>query len=133
MTKSDIRWVGSALGTTALGREVAALRCGLDARAWDGAGLEKCSEALGISLINRQMPTPLPFDHARAYKLYFALFGEVQELVSGKHLLVVPSGPLTQLPFQVLVTTPPTSGNHRAVAWLPRTLKVDADWVILSA
>ena len=47
---------------------------------------------------------PLPFDHARAHKLYTALFGEVQDLIKGKHLLIVPSGPLTQLPFQVLVT-----------------------------
>jgi CHAT domain-containing protein len=37
-----------------------------------------------------------------------------------KHLLIVPSGPLTQLPFQVLVTKPPTSGDHRAAAWLVR-------------
>ena len=40
----------------------------------------------------------------RAHKLYSALFGEVQDLIKGKHLLIVPSGPLTQLPFQVLVT-----------------------------
>ena len=63
---------------------------------------------------------PLPFDHARAHKLYTALFGEVQDLIKGKHLLIVPSGPLTQLPFQVLVTKPPTSGDHRAAAWLAR-------------
>jgi hypothetical protein len=63
---------------------------------------------------------PLPFDHARAHKLYSALFGEVKDLIKGKHLLIAPSGPLTQLPFQVLVTKPPTSINHRSVAWLAR-------------
>src|SRR5215467_8925228 len=41
-------------------------------------------------------------------------------LIGGKHLLIVPSGPLTQLPFQVLVTAAPTSADHRAVAWLAR-------------
>ena len=63
---------------------------------------------------------PLPFDHVRAHKLYAALFGEVQDLVNGKHLLIVPSGPLTQLPFQVLITKPPTSSDHREAAWLAR-------------
>ena len=56
----------------------------------------------------------------RAHKLYMALFGEVRGLIKGKHLLIVPSGPLTQLPFQVLVTKAPTSGDHRAAAWLAR-------------
>jgi hypothetical protein len=42
---------------------------------------------------------PLPFDHGRAHKLYKALFGEVEGLIAGEHLLVVPSGPLTQLPL----------------------------------
>jgi hypothetical protein len=119
--KSDVRWVRSDVGTTALTREVAALRCGLDATSLEGAGAEKCSVATGIS--HDKMPPPgqtLPFDHARAHKLYLALFGEVRELIGGKHLLVVPSGPLTQLPFQVLVTKPPTSSDHREIAWLAR-------------
>ena len=46
----------------------------------------------------------LPFDTARAHALYKALFGGVEDLIRDKHLLIVPSGPLTQLPFQVLVT-----------------------------
>ena len=121
VTKTEVRWVRSDLGTAALTREVAALRCGLDATAWDGDGAEKCAKALGIPLDKAPGPNqPLPFDHARAHKLYTALFGEVQDLIKGKHLLIVPSGPLTQLPFQVLVTKPPTSGDHRAVAWLAR-------------
>ena len=80
----------------ALAGEVAALRCGLDATAWDRDGAEKCAKALGIPL--DKVPglyKPLPFDHARAHKLYSALFGEVHDLIDGKHLLVVPSGPLT--------------------------------------
>ena len=72
-------------------------------------------------------PKALPFDHARAHALYKALFGEVADLIKGKHLLLVPSGPLTQLPFQVLVTEPPMGSdpqgltpNHRSVRWLIR-------------
>ena len=57
---------------------------------------------------------------ARAYKLYQALFGQVEDLVKGKQLLIVPSGPLTQLPFQVLVMAPPASGDQKSAAWLIR-------------
>jgi CHAT domain-containing protein len=56
----------------------------------------------------------------------------VEDLIKGKHLLIVPSGPLTQLPFQVLVTAPPAGGDQvfagrdqtsiatKAAAWLVR-------------
>jgi CHAT domain-containing protein len=63
---------------------------------------------------------------ARAHALYTALFGGVEDVIKGKHLLIVPSGALTQLPFQVLVTDQPdpaASGSaafHRA-AWLIRS------------
>ena len=49
---------------------------------------------------------------------FTAEIGDVQDLIRGKRLLIVPSGPLTQLPFQVLVTEPPASSDHRATAWL---------------
>jgi CHAT domain-containing protein len=121
LTKADVRWVRADLGTAALAREVAALRCGLDETAWYGTGLKQCADMLGIP--TDQAPGPnqaLPFDHARVHKLYAALFGEVQDLVKGKHLLIVPSGPLTQLPFHVLITKEPTSKDHREAAWLAR-------------
>ena len=121
VTKTDLRWVRSHLGTAALTREVAALRCGLDATRWYGDEREKCTKTISIQLtIAPGTAEPLPFDHARAHKLYTTLFGEVRDLIKGKHLLIVPSGPLTQLPFQVLVTQPPTSSDHRAIAWLTR-------------
>jgi CHAT domain-containing protein len=65
----------------------------------------------------------LPFPIARAHALYKELFGEVESLIAGKHLLIVPSGPLTQLPFQVLVTEPPKAAvpetaRYRETAWL---------------
>ena len=64
----------------------------------------------------------LPFDHARAHKLYKGLFGEVEDLIKDKHLLIVPSGPLTQLPFQVLITAPPGSEqNDKTAAWFIRS------------
>ena len=121
VTKTDMRWVRSDVGTVALRREVAALRCGLDFTAWHDHGGQRCGQLLGIPL--DKVPgdqDPLPFDHARSYKLYQALFGEVEQMIAGKHLLVVPSGPLTNLPLQVLVTAPPNGSDHRSIAWLAR-------------
>ena len=40
---------------------------------------------------------PLPFDLSRAHRLYKTLFDPVADLIKGKQLLIVPSGPLTQL------------------------------------
>lgn len=118
MTKTEQRWVRSALGTKALQREVQALRCGLDAAAWAEPA---CAEIAGQ---NQRQPgsdgSPLPFDLARAHELYKALLGPVENLTRGKHLLVVASGPLTQLPFQVLVKTPARSSDYRSAAWLVR-------------
>ena len=112
ITKTDMRWVRSDLGTAALAREVQALRCGLDDTAWDD---KPCEDLTGQTYTDadRNAGKPLPFDHARAYKLYQALFGQAEDLIKGKQLLIVPSGALTQLPFQVLVTAPPASGDHR--------------------
>jgi hypothetical protein len=35
------------------------------------------------------------------------LFGQIEDLTKGRHLIIVPSGALTQLPFQVLVAAAP--------------------------
>lgn len=121
VTKTDVSWSRSPLGTKALTREVAALRCGLDAAAWQGEGAAKCASLLEIG--PDKVPennAPLPFDVARAHALYKAMFGQAEDIIRGKHLLIVPSGPLTQLPFQVLVTAPPAPGDYRSVAWLAR-------------
>jgi CHAT domain-containing protein len=102
------------LGTKALLREVQALRCGLDAAAWTGA---TCGE---VASQNQRQPGPVPFDLARAHDLYKTLLGPIEDLIKGKHLLMVPSGALTQLPLQVLVKAPAANGNYRSAAWLVR-------------
>jgi CHAT domain-containing protein len=48
------------------------------------------------------------------------LFGEIEDLIRDKHLLIAASGPLTQFPFQVLVAAKP-QGNDKNVAWLARS------------
>lgn len=121
VTKKDMRWVRSKLGTPSLVREVAALRCGLDLTAWSSEGRQSCGDLLQVAAdAAPKQANELPFDAVRAHHLYKALFGEVEDLIKDKHLLLVPSGPLTQLPFQVLVTRPPASGDQRAIGWLAR-------------
>jgi CHAT domain-containing protein/tetratricopeptide (TPR) repeat protein len=109
VTKTEVRWVRSELGTAALQSHVAALRCGLDASAWHDKGETRCRELLKVNFTAKEAEAdkPLPFDVSRAHALYKGLFGEVEDLIRNKHLVIVPSGPLTQLPFQVLVTAMP--------------------------
>ncbi|MGO9173549.1 MAG: tetratricopeptide repeat protein [Rhodomicrobium sp.] len=117
VTKTGAHWLRSELGKAALAREVEALRCGLDAAAWSGPS---CAELTGqqYTKADASAGKPLPFDPACAHRLYKALFGQVEDLIKGKQLLIVPSGPLTQLPFQVLVTAPPPSSDLKSAGWL---------------
>jgi hypothetical protein len=48
------------------------------------------------------------FDLQRAHELFAAPLGQVaSSLATKRHLIIVPSGPLTNLPFQLLVTEKP--------------------------
>ena len=90
---------GRALGALELGthgarREVAALRCGLDEAEWATPieGSERCAKRLQAEqIVRRRAPQPLPFDLGSAHALYRALFGQVEDLIKDKHLLIVPS------------------------------------------
>src|SRR5262249_19710850 len=80
VTKTGMRWVRSRLGTPAMTREVAALRCGLDANAWNGDGWQTCHNYTNADpVLNRDgdiVVASLPFDSKRAHALYKALFGQ---------------------------------------------------------
>ncbi len=117
LTKTEQRWLRSALGTKALLREVQALRCGLDIAAWSGAACAELADQKELQPNPR--PGPVPFDLARAHNLYRSLLAPAEDLIRGKHLLIVPSGPLTQLPFHVLVKTP-AARSYRSATWLVR-------------
>jgi CHAT domain-containing protein/Tfp pilus assembly protein PilF len=65
------------------------------------------------------------FDVGLAHDFYAALFGPVEMLVKDKkHLLVVPTGALTAVPFHMLVTEKPAAAiptdlaGYRDAAWL---------------
>ena len=123
VTKSAVRWIRLDLDSATLKREVTALRCGLDAALWDA----EASNALCRKL-TQQLPTSdkyrnvfyetLPFDTERAYALYKTLFGQIEDLIAGKHLLVALSGSLTQVPLHVLVSEKPASKDFRSARWL---------------
>jgi hypothetical protein len=146
LTRQASNWRSIPLGTHALTDRVAALRCGLDQTLWRDAlswaeeteakKLEKLTQLarrkMCLELVGHEpaydgngeaIPSTLPFDTVRAHALYRALLGQVDDLIRGKLLFIVPSGPLTQLPFHVLVTEPPDPGMARgdASAWLAKS------------
>jgi CHAT domain-containing protein/tetratricopeptide (TPR) repeat protein len=98
LTHDGAAWHQVDLGYSALAERVARFRGGLDPRML----LDK--QALAENHIKREL-----FDVGAAHKLYNALLGPVEVLIKNKrHLLVVPSGALTALPFHLLVTEAPT-------------------------
>lgn len=106
--KSATRWRKLELAPTEIREAVQTLRCGLDATSWTGLRALRCLELLDNGI--ERMPSEgelLPFDARRAHDLYKTIFGAGDYLTDIKHLLVVPSGSLTALPFQVLVSKSP--------------------------
>lgn len=133
ITRDGERWARSGLGVKALAKHVAALRCGLDYDgSWTGDNVTRCEDLLYRSYTerNHDKGDPLPFDLARAHTLYKALFGDVEDLIKGKQLLIVASGPLTSLPFHVLVTKRPQKAipaefaGYRKAAWLGQSSSI---------
>jgi CHAT domain-containing protein/tetratricopeptide (TPR) repeat protein len=116
VTRERTGWAQIDLGTEEMAKEVSALRDGLDPLAQQDAEGAPGSQA---GVIGR-------FDLERAHTLYRRVLGPVAEVYAGKkHLIVVPTGPLTSLPFQVLVTEPPRPGGASS----PQGLR-DAAWLI---
>jgi hypothetical protein len=127
ITREASRWVRIPLGREKLAELIAALRCGLDTEgAWSGAGARRCTELLRLTRPPGSAG-PAPFDLDRADGLYRALLGPVEDLIDGKHLLIVPA----------LLLTPPSQASEDDDGLLTASevaqLKLDADWVILSA
>ncbi|HZV20998.1 MAG TPA: CHAT domain-containing protein, partial [Hyphomicrobiales bacterium] len=116
VTNAQARWISVPLGTAALWQRVKGLRCGLDSSNWrlGQASTEICRRLLGITASEEEVP---PFDAAAAYALYSQLFGGIEDLIKDKSLLIVPAGPLTQLPLEVLVTAEPDEKLPRFKAY----------------
>jgi len=91
VTRGQVQWQRVEVTREDLERDVFALRTDLDPSQWTGP-----IEA---------------FDRAVAYRLYQQLLAPLDRLLRDKSdLFIVPTGPLTSLPFSLLVTEPPTGG-----------------------
>jgi CHAT domain-containing protein/tetratricopeptide (TPR) repeat protein len=121
VTREGFDWTSLPVSERALADKVVAFRKGLD-----------------VQVLNQELDTlaktgakPDLFDLALAYDLYTALIGPVEVLAKNKrHLIVVPAGPLTALPFHLLVTEKPVASQakdtlkledlaaYRTAAWL---------------
>ena len=125
INKQQWRWARIDLDTQSVEGLVRALRCGLDETQWVALtpeGIFQCHQLLGL----KSQPgtgQPLPFDLRKSHALYLALLAPFEDLIKDKHILVVPSGTLASLPFQVLITEAPDGlvGDYKAygrVKWL---------------
>jgi CHAT domain-containing protein/tetratricopeptide (TPR) repeat protein len=118
VTRDGFTWKAIPLGAEALAVTVTASRRGLD-RAPDAAQGTAASGTAKDQL----------FDLGVAHELYTALLGPAASLLKGKsHVLIVPTGSLTSLPFHLLVTDAPAIPRpnakqlnaYREAAWLIR-------------
>jgi tetratricopeptide (TPR) repeat protein len=112
VTRQRATWKPIPLGTAALSSRVAAFRRGSDI-----AALRQSAES----------GKPVLFDLGLANDLYVDLIGPVEEVIKdARHLVIVPAGPLTSLPFHLLVTEKPATAipqlkdiaSYRDAAWL---------------
>ena len=160
LTREGFVWKAILLGADGLAEKVTAFRRGLDvealhrglvrtdctqaqaksrglSRAECGRVLANECEEASLRGLARDDCTPADgprelFDLALAHELYGTLIGPVEGLIKDKkHLIVVPSGPLTALPFHLLLTekpavavpqmnTPRDLAAYRDVPWLLR-------------
>ena len=117
ISRERTEWAEIEIGAKTLSDEVGALRNGLDPLAQQDAEGSVGSRAGVVQ----------GFDLNRAHALYNLVLGPVAPVLAGKrHLIVVPTGPLSSLPFQVLVTAPPVvTGSAtevlRNASWLIKT------------
>ena len=118
LTRERAEWAEIDAGAQALSDQVTALRMGLDPLAQQDAEGAAGSQA---GVVRR-------FDLERAHALYRLVLAPVAGVFAGKrHLIVVPTGPLTSLPLQVLVTAPPPPSSAP-----PEQALRDAAWLIKS-
>jgi CHAT domain-containing protein len=97
ITRERADWAEIDAGSAALAEMVAVLRRGLDPLAQQDAEGAPGTHAGVVA----------GFDTGAAHALYRQVLGPVEPVFAAKrHLIVVPSGPLTSLPFQVLLTRP---------------------------
>ena len=129
VTRANVRWHSAPIGARQLAETIGALRCGLDEEAWADTAQTSttqtsttqasCAEKLGLKR-PPALGEQLPFDLDRAYAIYHALIEPVAKDIDGKELVLVPSGPLATLPFEVMLTEKPASQDLSKAPWLAK-------------
>lgn len=105
LTRTTANWHLVQIETAVLARKVAALR--------EGLNVDQVNEAIEAGR------SPSQFDLNLANELYTLLIGPVESVIAGKkHILVVPNGALTALPFHLLVTVQAATSDYRNAPWL---------------
>lgn len=100
ITRERVVWEEMSLDKTALTEKVSSIRKGLDLVALSKGKTE-------------------PLNLAALHDLYRQVLGPVERVIEDKtHLIVVPSGALTALPFHMLVSAPATEGDYAGAEWL---------------
>jgi tetratricopeptide (TPR) repeat protein/CHAT domain-containing protein len=159
LTRDGLDWKAIPVGGQALAEKVAAFRRGLNvddlhrglerlectqieadkrglSRVECGQVLAKeCEEAERRGLARTDCATAQSrrglFDLGLAHELYETLLGPVEALIREKrHLMVVPSGALTALPFHLLVTEQPVVAVPQVNARQDLAAYRDAAWLI---
>jgi tetratricopeptide (TPR) repeat protein len=131
LTRDGVDWRKVPIGATELEQKVAAFRRGLEVEMAAGQA------ALDAAGKKREL-----FDLGVANELYAALLGPVEASIKDKRrLMIVPAGPLTALPFHLLVTAKPAqavpavgaaitetdAGLYRNAAWLIKRQAVSVE------
>ena len=110
LTVDAFEWHRIAVPSISIDQKIASLRTGLDTRA--------CLEAFPNNKKCASTAT-LPFNPAIAGELYKMILSPIEPLILNKrHLIVIPSGPLTSIPFHVLLTADSGATSFSDASWL---------------
>ncbi len=99
VTAKEIRWTVVPIDRQALNDRIRDFRNGLD--------FETAQKSVAAG-------KPELFDLARAHAMYKLLFASNETIADKDHWIIVPTGSLTALPFNLLVTAPPDTSGAKA-------------------
>ncbi|MGV6811241.1 MAG: CHAT domain-containing protein [Brevirhabdus sp.] len=106
ISKTGADWTRAEIGQQALSDKIKLLRATLSV-----TEANRSAEALDDSFV----ASVAPFDRALAHELYAQLLQPLEHVIGGaRHLITVPDGPLTSLPFSILVTRSPVGSDTNA-------------------
>jgi CHAT domain-containing protein/tetratricopeptide (TPR) repeat protein len=109
VTRSDVHLSASPINDRVMVQFVRTLRCGLDRTLW-ARSENGCAN---LTEESRDEGAPLPFRLDLAYALYWQLFGQIEQSIVGKKLLIVSRGILATLPLEILPTKWPDFDSRR--------------------